>query len=741
MRPRLIEAGVIALIAAGLYVLVALFSYHPGDPSWANTNAFDSARNLAGGVGSWLAYTLFFIFGAIAYIFPLACFCIARDLFRPEERGYSHYVMQVSGFCLTAIGLCGLTSLHFAADVLPATMGGVVGHLTAIGFLNVFGLLGATLLLIALFAVSVPLATGYSWLKVFDIVGLMSLRLWRELSKLPERCESWYAGNKASKRRCQAVDAYKEKQRRKGKTKVKIEPSVKEGSLGKGKRIQKEKQMPLLDNHDGYALPPIDTLEDVVSEPDAHDKEVLENLAELLQVKLSDFGIDAKVEEVLPGPVITRMELSLAAGVKASRVSSLEKDLARALSLPCVRVLEVVPGKSVVGIELPNAKREMVSLKELVASSAYEKASSPLTLVLGKDIAGKPVLADLAKMPHLLVAGTTGAGKSVALHSMLMSMLFRAKPETLRLLLIDPKMLELSVYRDIPHLLTPVVTDVQEATNALAWVVEEMETRYRLMSGFNVRNIGSFNRKVEEAKKKGEPLMRPTAEAEAIPNDASREEVEALPYIVVVIDELADMIMTAGKNVEQMIARLAQKARAAGIHLILATQRPSVDVITGLIKANIPSRIAFRVSSKTDSRTIVDQNGAEQLLGQGDMLYLAPGTSFLERVHGAFVSDSEVNKVTDLLRESAKPDYIETVTRPPAGASGGGDGGEVDALFDEAVAIVAETQRASISYLQRRLRVGYNRAARLVEEMEAAQIIGPVNSNGTREIHVPPPEE
>ncbi len=493
-----------------------------------------------------------------------------------------------------------------------------------------------------------------------------------------------------------------------------------------------------------FALPPLDLLDPPPPRPAGTAAVVLESLSRRVESLLKSFGIAVRVVAVEPGPVITRFEVEPAPGVKVSQISNLVKDLARGLSVISVRVVEVIPGKSVVGLEIPNRQREIVYLREVLESTIYDQSASPLTLALGKDISGQPTMANLAKMPHLLVAGTTGSGKSVAINAMLLSLLYKAPPSEVRLILVDPKMLELSIYEDIPHLLTPVVTDMKEAANALRWCVAEMERRYRLMATLKVRNIAGFNRKVQDALAAGEGLADPfwTPDSAEIPGEIAV--LQPLPFIVVVIDELADMMMIVGKKVEELIARLAQKARAAGIHLILATQRPSVDVITGLIKANIPTRIAFQVSSRVDSRTILDQMGAEQLLGHGDMLYLPPGTGLPQRVHGAFVDDHEVNRVVDYLRRTGAPDYVDEVLAEPCeeidGGTGEGDGrGESDPLYDEAVRIVIESRRASVSGVQRRLRIGYNRAARLVEEMEAAGVVGSVQPNGSREVLAPLP--
>ena len=495
-----------------------------------------------------------------------------------------------------------------------------------------------------------------------------------------------------------------------------------------------------------YPLPPLNLLDPPTVGGAGYSPETLDEMSRRVEVLLRHFGIAVKVVAVEPGPVITRFEIEPAPGVKVSQISNLAKDLARGLSVISVRVVEIIPGKSVVGLEIPNQQREIVYLRAVLETPVYQQAISPLTLALGKDIGGNPVVANLAKMPHLLVAGTTGSGKSVAINAMLLSLLYKAAPREVRLILVDPKMLELSMYEDIPHLLTPVVTDMKEAANALRWCVGEMERRYRLMAALKVRNIAGYNRRLADAQAAGEPITDPFWKPGEGGVAGEVPVLEPLPFIVVVIDELADMMMIVGKKVEELIARLAQKARASGIHLILATQRPSVDVITGLIKANIPTRVAFQVSSRVDSRTILDQMGAEQLLGHGDMLYLPPGTGLPQRVHGAFVDDHEVPRVVDYLRQTGTPDYIDDVLAEPREETDGGEdvdnggrGGESDPLYDEAVRIVTESRRASVSGVQRRLRIGYNRAARLVEEMESAGVVGPVQTNGSREVLAPPP--
>lgn len=561
-------------------------------------------------------------------------------------------------------------------------------------------------------------------------------------------CPAEQAGDKRvrSEPKLQAISEKEQAGNEDGK-RLKIAPFLKKSSQSASKRVVKEKQGSLFDFEEG-PLPPITLLDPPeLNKKAGYSKDALEHLSRLLEEKLADFGVSVEVVEVNPGPVITRFEIQPAAGVKVSRISNLVKDLARSLAVFSVRVVEVIPGKSVVGIEIPNEQRQIVRFSEVLSTKEFDEPESPLTLALGNDIAGDPVVVNLAKMPHLLVAGTTGSGKSVGVNAMLLSMLYKATPEEVRLIMVDPKMLELSIYDGIPHLLTPVVTDMKEAANSLRWCVAEMERRYRLMAALGVRNLAGYNRKVKEAIEAGEPLRDPIwkPEEHLMNGEEDRPELSTLPFIVVVVDEFADMMMIVGKKVEELIARIAQKARAAGIHLILATQRPSVDVITGLIKANVPTRIAFQVSSKIDSRTILDQGGAEQLLGHGDMLYLPPGSGMPVRVHGAFVSDDEVHRTVNDWKQRGEPDYLEEIltggdsSDPIPGVSGEGGDSEQDALFDEAVAFVTETRRASISSVQRKLKIGYNRAANLVEAMEASGVVSEAGHNGAREVLAPPP--
>ena len=601
-------------------------------------------------------------------------------------------------------------------------------------------LLGATTLLFFVWLASISLFLNVSWIKIIDEIGKYSLVFWEFcLGKIDEIKDKFEEKRKKAERK-EIFDA--EKKRIAKKAPPKIEPIT--PKLEKSNRAEKERQVPMFEPPTDGELPNLALLDDPPLREQAYSNESLEAMSRLVELKLKDFGIEVEVVSVSPGPIITRFELDPAPGVKVSKISTLSKDLARSLSVVSVRIVEVIPGKSFVGLEIPNESRELVTLGEILKSKVYDEMSSPLTLALGKDIGGNSVVADLSKMPHLLIAGTTGSGKSVAINAMILSLLYKATSEHVRLIMVDPKMLELSVYEGIPHLLTPVVTDMKEAANALRWCVAEMDRRYKLMAALGVRNIGGFNKKVKDAIADGSPISDPLFKLPELLDDdepVDHPTLNTLPYIVVIIDELADMMMIVGKKTEELVSRLAQKARASGIHMILATQRPSVDVITGLIKANIPSRIAFQVSAKVDSRTILDQMGAETLLGHGDMLYLPPGTSLPNRVHGAFVADNEVHSVVSNLKKAGSPQYIdEIVQTTDSNIMGSGDDeadAEKDVLYDQAVQIVIDTKKASISGIQRRLKIGYNRAARMVESMESAGLVGPLESNGTREILIP----
>ncbi len=738
-------------LALGAYMLVSLVSYDPADPAWSHSGVNEQALNFGGSAGAWLSDLLLYLFGYMAYLLPVMLFynavlLVKTRLSKPEDR-YQMLAVRWSGFALTLISGCALSSLHFALDngAVPLDAGGILGQIAGVNFSNSLGFLGATVLHLALFLAGVTLFTGLSWLAVVDHTGRFTLWI---MDKIMDRYYLFRDRRAGSRLRHEREQVFSEQKLKKEKRKpLRIEPVVKK--VEQSERAFKEQQIPLFNSSKGSGeLPELALLDNPKSQTHGFSASALEAMSQQLELKLLDFGIEVQVESVHPGPVITRFEILPAAGVKVSQISNLSKDLARSLSVIAVRVVEVIPGKSVMGLEIPNEQREIVVLSEILKSRAYDQSHSPLTLALGKDISGEAVVADLAKMPHLLVAGTTGSGKSVAINAMLLSLLFKATPEQVRMILIDPKMLELNVYEGIPHLLAPVVTDMKDAANGLRWCVAEMERRYKLMAALGVRNISGFNKKIKEAADLGEPIKDPLFNREQAllmdPN-AEPEALESLPYIVVVVDEFADMMMVVGKKVEELIARLAQKARASGIHLLLATQRPSVDVITGLIKSNIPTRIAFQVSSKVDSRTILDQMGAENLLGHGDMLYLPPGTSLPERVHGAFVADHEVHAVVSKIKKQGKPNYIEGVLQEQTNAVLPGElpkdstGADQDALYDEAVAVVTESRKASISYVQRRLKIGYNRAARMIEEMEASGVVSPVQSNGSREVLAPAP--
>ncbi len=745
MGKGLREGGLILCSALALYLLLALSSYHPTDPGWSFSGEANGIVNLGGVVGAWIADVLLYLCGYLSYLFPVMIGYSGWLFFRQSggaisSQGRAHLFSRIGGFVLTLGAGAGLASLHFVArGPLPHDTGGVLGNAVGDGLIQVFSMLGGTLFLLALFLTGITLFTGLSWLALMDSVGDLTLRLLSRsllfLKHCREQQEAW------QKRRQRQQHVVEEKVRNQRRKKPRIEPSM--PAVEPSLRVAKEQQVPLFEPPATSSLPPLSVLDAPQTSVKGMSKSALEALSRQVELKLRDFGIEVEVVAVHPGPVITRFELNLAPGVKVNRISNLAKDLARSLSTISLRIVDVIPGKSVVGLEIPNEERELVSLGEILKSNEFDESLSPLTIALGKDISGYPVVVDLARMPHLLVAGTTGSGKSVAINAMVLSLLYKANASDVRLILVDPKMLELSVYQDIPHLLTPVITQMKYAANALRWCVAEMERRYQLMAALGVRNLAGYNRKLKDARSKGTPISDPTSNIET---EEEAPLLDPLPHIVVVIDELADLMMTTGKKVEELIARLAQKARAAGIHLILATQRPSVDVITGLIKANIPTRIAFQVSSRIDSRTILDQGGAEQLLGHGDMLYLPPGTSTPTRVHGAFVSDQEVHRVVDNLRGREQPDYVEEVIEgkhaslPEEGEnSPNGESAEDDPLYDQAVRIVTETRRASISGVQRHLKVGYNRAARMIEQMERVGIVSAPQGNGNREVLAPPP--
>ncbi|MFZ8887050.1 MAG: DNA translocase FtsK [Steroidobacteraceae bacterium] len=747
------EAAAVVVGALALVLLLALASYDPADPSFSYTGEPGQASNLIGQGGALVADILFMLFGLPAFLLPLALgyavmlLVSRRDA--PLGRG-TGLAIRVAGIVLAMASSCGLATLHWEPGVLQSSAGGVLGILVGESLAGGVSFLGATLMLLAVWFASVQLFSGVSWLTVMDVIGAGVLSLHAKVIGRIHAARDQAQGREARDQREASVKAGKRKSSQRVAPRIEPPaPAVPE----KSERVEKERQASLFTRSAPGELPALNLLDDPGAREAGYSEEALEAMSRLVEIKLKDFGVEVEVVAVQPGPVVTRFELKPAPGVKVSQISNLSKDLARALSAISVRVVEVIPGKSVVGLEIPNESREVVTLGEIVKSKAYDELGSPLALALGKDIGGAPVVADLARMPHLLIAGTTGSGKSVAINAMVLSLLYKATAEQVRLIMVDPKMLELSVYEGIPHLLAPVVTDMKQAGNALRWCVAEMERRYQLMAALGVRNLAGMNRKIRDAEEAGKPLVDPLVEG-LFRQGKYQGDIPVLreaPYIVVVIDELADLMMIVGKKVEELIARLAQKARASGIHLILATQRPSVDVITGLIKANIPTRIAFQVSAKVDSRTILDQSGAESLLGHGDMLYMPPGTSVPTRVHGAFVSDQEVHRVVDSLRHGSAPVYLDEVLSGPTGpvpglpgeeGEGSGEGDpEQDPLYDEAVKVVLETRKASVSGVQRRLKIGYNRAARMVEAMESAGLVGPLQPNGSREVLIDAPAE
>jgi len=749
----------LVLLALALFMFTALITYHTEDPGWSYTGSRGDVHNAAGVVGAWFSDVLYSLFGYLSFLFPVIIaysgWLVLRSVHIEVDKDIDYHELGIrwAGFFVTVAMGCALSSMHFAIPEgqLPEGGGGILGLMLSDAMAGSMGLLGSTLILLAVFLAGITLFSGISWFRVIDGIGFVTMwaygRTYAWVMQLLEKRQEKKAGEEARQQRQEVVAAEKKKQavrEEKGTRDVRIEPVVKKVEISE--RLDKEKQIQLFDAPTDSELPGLRLLDPPKPSEKGYSKEALEALSRLVEIKLADFGVEVEVVAVHPGPVITRFEMEPAPGVKASKITALSKDLARSLSVPSILVVEVIPGKTCVGLEIPNEHREIVSLSEILMSKQYDKSASPLTLGLGKDIAGNPVVADLAKMPHLLVAGTTGSGKSVCVNALLMSLLYKSKPDQVRLILVDPKMLELNVYEGISHLLTPVVTDMKEAANALRWCVGEMESRYELMSRLGVRNIAGYNRKVQEAIDAGTPLEDPTFDPDHNPPGAQPQQLKPLPYIVVVVDEFADLFMVVGKKIEELIARITQKARAAGIHLILATQRPSVDVVTGLIKSNIPTRIAFQVSSRVDSRTILDQMGAENLLGHGDMLYMEAGGGMPRRIHGAFVDDHEVHRVVAFLKEQNEPDYIEEITQEggavlPGEKAEADSGAEADALYDEAVAIVTQTRKASISYVQRRLKIGYNRAARMIEDMEAAGVVSPMQSNGSREVLAPPPVE
>ncbi|MFN5542856.1 MAG: DNA translocase FtsK [Betaproteobacteria bacterium] len=734
------EAGWILFLALSAYLVLIFVTYSGKDAGYFFSGTGAPIANKGGTSGAWLSDFLLGLFGLSAWWWVvLAGYGVSRLFGRVETSRLFHrrnIIIALVGFVVLLLSSSSLEALrlHSVQAMLPNGAGGVIGMLLSDVIEKVVGFVGGTVLLLALCAGAFSVFSGLSWIRLAERVGAGAEWMFFTVKGRVEEKRDREVGEQAVVEREEKV----EEMRRviEDHPPIRIEPTVIE--IAQSDRVKKEKQVPLFSDLPDSPLPTIALLDPPDATIERPSSETLEYTSRLIERKLMDFNVNVQVVAAYPGPVITRYEIEPAVGVKGSTVVNLARDLARALSVTSIRIVETIPGTSHMGLELPNPKREIVRLSEILGSAVYGDMNSKLAIAMGKDIAGRPIVADLAKMPHVLVAGTTGSGKSVAINAMILSLVYKATANEVRLILIDPKMLELSVYEGIPHLLAPVVTDMKHAGHALNWCVAEMDRRYKLMSAVGVRNLAGFNTKVKEAKDKGTPIPHPFSLTPDAP-----EPLEPLPLIVVVIDELADMMMVVGKKVEELIARLAQKARASGIHLVLATQRPSVDVITGLIKANVPTRVAFQVSSKIDSRTILDQQGAEALLGQGDMLYLPPGSGVPQRVHGAFVGDAEVHRVVEQLKTQGEPAYIEGILDAPEEAmadalgGGAGEGGEKDPLYDQAVQVVLQNKRASISLVQRHLRIGYNRAARLLEDMEKAGLVSSMGGNGNRDILVP----
>ncbi|MBE0494478.1 MAG: DNA translocase FtsK 4TM domain-containing protein [Thiomicrospira sp.] len=788
----------LSCIGLAFFLFIILYSYHPDDPGFQMASSVDAFNNYGGASGAWLSSLILYLFGVFGFAWPFGILLagwVTLKIRSATEFDWVRFGLSMLGLLILVFSGASMASLYLHPDSwvvsLPYYSGGVLGYELSLWLVQGVDLLAATLFFLVMFALGFSMLIGQSWLTICDVTGRQT---WRLMSYIHKKAKKHVVHSEQFKNVLSRLDLKKETQSLPNSQTVKpvVEQRADMSARIEEKRAKlfdsfskpAETQMPIeasstpfeqvqqpASNATGAAsnvqvhaphksdssayvpeaqhaeLPSLDLLDPAPVYEDSYSEDDLKLMSGLLETRLQEFGVTATVEAVLPGPVVTRFEIMPAAGVKVSQISNLAKDLARALAVKSVRVVDIIPGKPFVGIEIPNEKREIVGFRDILSSEIFQKSKSPLTMGLGKDIAGNPVIADLAKMPHLLVAGTTGSGKSVGVNSMILSLLYKSRADEVRLIMVDPKMLELSVYEDIPHLLTPVVTDMSDAANALRWCVFEMDRRYQLMAKLGVRNIAGFNEKVQAAMDAGEPIIDPLyQQAVTIGMELSDAPptLTPLPYIVVVIDEFADMIMVVGKKVEELIARLAQKARASGIHLILATQRPSVNVITGLIKANIPTRMSFQVSSKIDSRTILDQMGAEQLLGMGDMLYLPPGTAAPDRVHGAFVSDDEVHRVVDFIKQQGAPQYLAAITRDPdsVNAESGSNAAdpsdaEQDVIYDEAVEFVVQAGRVSISSVQRRFKIGYNRAARIVEAMEAAGVVSTMQSNGNREVLVP----
>ena len=748
----------------GVFILLALSTFSPRDSGW-NTKVFSGDvldSQVSNAVGSWGAYISDFLLTIFGYMSYLLVYWLLWPLIRhfflsknkvPFSDIYSGLLgLKIFGWLLVIISGATLFSLVMEPGIsfLPQEGGGLIGSRISSLFIVPLSFIGSLLLFISSLLLGLTLSLEVSWAA---LINKSQELLLSSGSSLGERISVFLGKIKEKQklkkekieRQEKVIVSTKAKEQAKPVEVIKPKPSIETS-----KRVEAEKQTELFEYKESSSPPKLSLLDEkILEDSDETSEDSLRRLGELVVSKLAEYNIkDIEVESIQPGPVVIRLELKLPVGLKVNQISNISKDLARSLSKTSVRIVEVIEGKDTIGIEVPREDRQPVLLSEVLSSKTYDDAKSPITVALGKDISGSAVVADLAGMPHLLVAGTTGSGKSVAINAMLISILYKASPEQVRLILIDPKMLELSVYEDIPHLLAPVITDMKEASSGLRWCVNEMERRYKLMAHLGVRNLNGYNKKVSDALANGEPLKDPTWKINEAEEGEEAPDLEELPLIVLAVDELADLMMVVGKTAEQLIARIAQKARAAGIHMLLATQRPSVDVITGLIKANISSRVAFQVASKMDSRVILDQGGAEQLLGKGDMLYLAPGTSIPQRVHGAFVGDDEVQRVADDWRQRGKADYLEDVTKEegavsgmPGIASDEDQDGEKDELYDEAVAFVAQSRRASISAVQRRLRIGYNRAARMIETMEESGVLSPMASNGNREVLIPPPPE
>ena len=740
-----------------------MITFDAADPGYKNIKSVGEVNNYLGVVGAFFSSFVIYLFGLASYFFPVFFLVYGLNLIDRKDHPKSDVqsaAIKFMAFVFVLLSTCCLSSMYISVSWVPqdSGAGGIIGLEINQLLSQGLGEVGTTLLSSAIWIIFMPIFIGFSWAKLIRLTGQavinfvttfgqLSIRAFTSLRQLISSF-----GEKNTIKKKEHLEET-EKEPPKKISKIDPEPDKKVKEIKEGKKSIKEKQTKLFQSRTNDELPDLNLLDKASDEKIGNSKESIEAMSRLLELKLKDFGIIANVVEVLPGPIVTRFEINPAPGVKVSQISNLSKDLARSLSVSSVRVVEVIEGKSVVGIEIPNEKRELVVLGEILRSKMFADMKSPLSIALGKDIAGNPVCTDLAEMPHLLIAGTTGSGKSVGINAMVLSLLYKSTPKEIRLIMIDPKMLELSVYAGIPHLLCPVVTDMKAAANALRWCVMEMDRRYRLMASFKVRNLNGLNKKISESIEAGSPVTDPLFDLETKIQSGENPvapDLEPLPKIVVIIDELADMMLTVGKKVEHLITRLAAKARASGIYMIIATQRPSVDVITGLIKANIPCRIAYQCSARVDSRTILDQMGAESLLGNGDMLFIPPGTSMPIRIHGAFVSDEEVRRVSENLQSTSEPIFIDEVTSgkidgfpwvDPKGVTGGSEDSESDPLYDEAVKLVTESRNASISSVQRRLRIGYNRAARIVEHMEDVGIVGPLESNGKREVLAPPPPE